>query len=148
MTKAIQISVLLLILSLAVFLFVKIKKNSINTVVLHNNNYEIIKKYRYGYFVSNDKWKFKFLHDKLIVGNFYYLIENIDLLNKCFRGLYYLKKTNEQGIYFASETKEYKSKLALYAKIYEKNFITYIVSENILDTEIVNLEYCENWVKM
>lgn len=148
MVKTIQISILSLIFLLVVFLFIKIKKSSNNAGNVSNSSYQIMKKYRYGYFVYNDKWKFKYKDDKLVTGKFYYLIEQIDEINNCFLGLFYLKNISEQGVFFGSEKKEVNSKLELYAKIYAKNIIKYVISENILDTELANLEYCENWVKL
>lgn len=147
MIKTIQISILSLLFLLVVFLFIKIKKSSNNVGSVSNSSYQFMKKYRYSYYVYNDKWKFKYKDDKLETGKIYYLIEQIDEINNCFLGVFYLKNISEKGIYFGSEKREVNSKLELYAKIYAKNIIKYVISENILDTELAHLEYCEKWVK-
>ncbi|WGL61490.1 hypothetical protein QEJ31_07790 [Pigmentibacter sp. JX0631] len=148
MIKIIQFSVLFLLFLLIIFLFFKIKQipNSVNKKN-HYLSQSMLKKYKYELYVKNSSWSFLSSLDKLQIGEFYNLIEFIDNSEKCYLGIFYLRKFDDSGIYFRSEKKIGESKLLKFSQVYNKTLQTKIFSSNSISTENLLLSDCTNWVK-
>lgn len=148
MIRLLQLFIFILLFLLVIFIFYKIK--NIPNSMSHKFQYSrenVLKKYKHELHLKNSIWSFLSPLDQLKVGEIYNLIELINESEKCFLGKFYLRKYDENGVYFRSEKKLGISKLEIFSKAYNKTLQVKIFSSNYIFVDYLSLEDCNNWVK-
>ncbi len=156
MKNLITIFLIVLLTILVLTSLIKLIKNLNNSNtsdynMIESKNVEIIqpipKWIKNNYFLPNGSWEIQGLDRQLIPGKKYFLVQNILNVEKCFFGIVFYSKMQNNNLYFKSDKQFNISRLKQYSKIKSKKIITNVYSEK--DISILGkIQNCSEWVKI
>ena len=158
MKKVVTIIFILLILTLVFTSITKFIKNLVLNVDEKNQqniqslnsivpNKTLPKWVKNDYFIPNGFWINQSSNQNLIIGNKYFLIQTLFMKEKCFMGVFFLKKIINNDLYFSSAKKYPYSRLKQYSQLKSYKIETIILSENNLPI-FDKIQNCSEWVKI
>ncbi len=99
------------------------------------------------YLLPNGSWALKNLASHLISGKKYFLVQTILNEEKCFFGMFFLKRMHENDLYFKIDKSNFNSRLKQYSRLKSKKMITIIFSEEDFSL-FGKIQNCSEWVKI
>jgi hypothetical protein len=110
-------------------------------------NHSVPKWIKHDYFLPNGSWIIQNPNYPLIVGKKYFLIQTVLNEEKCFYGMFFLKKIQKNDLFFKTDKEYSTSRLKQYSRIKSIKITTIIFSEDDLSF-LGKIQNCSEWVKI